>query len=164
MKDHYFHFRFAERLLQNGFFNSFRDFKTLFFTGIAHGEHLLYYNFLFYLLLIPFTYISPLFLAIKLYAIIALSLIGVIIFYFFKKNEIKYPFLWAVGFFTAIGLGSFWRLFLSRPFVLSPLIIILLVLAIHKRKFFWIFILSFLPLFWHTSTFFVPILVMIVYF
>lgn len=162
--DHYFHFRFASRLLDDGFFNSFRNFKTIYFTGIAQGDHFLYYNFIFYLVLIPFTFITPLFLAIKLYAIVSVSLIGIILYLIFRKLDIKYAFLWAVGFFTAIGLGSFWRLFLSRPFVLSPLIILLLLLAIHKKKYFWIFILSFIPLFWHTATFFVPILAATVYF
>ena len=128
------------------------------------GEHLLYYNFLFYTVLIPFTFITPLFLAIKLYALIVVSLIGVIIFLFLKKIGIKYSFIWTVGFFSILGMSSLYRLFLSRPFVLSPLIILLLILAIHKKKYFWIFILSFIPLFWHTATFFVPILVVIVYF
>jgi hypothetical protein len=162
--DHYFHFRFAERLLQNGFFDSFRNFKTIYFTNVAQGEHFLYYNFIFYLVLIPFTYITPLYLAIKIYAIVVISLIGVIIFSFIKNLSIKYPFLWSIGFFAVIGLSSFWRLFLSRPFVFSPLIILLLILAIHRKRYLWIFILSFIPLFWHTATFFVPILVSIVYF
>lgn len=163
--DHYFHFRFAERILKNdGFLYSFRNFKTIYFTNVANGEHLLYYNFIFYLVLLPFTLISPLFLAIKLYAIVIASLIGVIIYSFIKNLGIKYPFIWSVAFFATIGIGSFWRLFLSRPFVLSPLLIILLILALHRNKYFWIFILSFIPLFWHTATFFVPLLVTVIYF
>lgn len=162
--DHYFHFKFASRLLDNGFLHSFRDFKTIYFTGIAHGEHLLYYNFLFYLVLIPFTFVTPLFLAIKLFAIISVSLIGTILYFVFKKLHIKYAFLWSIGFFAAVGLSTFWRLFLSRPFVLSPFVILLLIIALHKKKYFWIFILSFIPLFWHTATFFVPILVSVIYF
>ena len=162
--DHYFHFRFAQQLVQNGFFNSFRDFKTLAFTGIAHGEHFLYYNFLFYTVLIPFTFFTPLYLGIKLFAIISVSLIGAILYFFIKKINIKYPFLWTVGFFAIIGLSSFWRLFLSRPFVFSPMIIILLLLAVHKRKYFWIFFLSFIYLFWHTSTFLIPLATVFVYF
>jgi hypothetical protein len=164
--DHYFHFRFAERIFNNpnGFFDSFRDFKTIYFTNIANGVHLLYYNFLFYIILIPFTFITPLYLGIKLFAIVSIAFIGTILFYIFRKLNIKYSFLWAVGFFLVIGFGTFWRLFLSRPFVLSPIIILLLILAIYKKKYFWIFFLSFIPLFWHTATFFVPILVFIIYF
>lgn len=162
--DHYFHFRFAQRLIDNGFLNSFRDFKTIYFTGIAQGEHLLYYVFLFYGVLIPFTFLTPLYLGIKLFAIVSASLIGVILFYVLKKLDIKYSFFWTIGFFSFIGLSSFLRLFLSRPFVLSPLIILLLLLAIHKRKYIWVFILSFIPLFWHTATFFVPLLVGGLYF
>ena len=162
--DHYFHFRFAQGLLNNGFFNSFRHFQTIYFTGIAHGEHFLYYNFLFYLVLIPFTFLTPLYLGIKLFAITSVALIGTIFYIFFKKINIKCSFLWAVGFFAIIGLSSFWRLFLSRPFVFSPAIIILLLLALHKRKYFWIFFLSFIYLFWHTSTFLIPFAVVFIYF
>lgn len=162
--DHYFHFKFASRLLNSGFMHSFRDFKTIYFTGVAHGQHLLYYVFLFYAVLIPFTFLTPLYLGIKLFAIFSVSLIGTVIYFILRKLNIKYAFLWAIGFFSFIGMGAFWRLFLSRPFVLSPLIILLLLLAIHKRKYMWIFILSFIPLFWHTATFFVPLLVGGLYF
>ena len=162
--DHYFHFRFVERLLNNRFFDSFRDFKNIYFTNVTNGGHFLYYNFIFYVVLIPFSLITPLYLGIKLFAVTILSIIGTILYFIFKKLDIRYAFLWAVGFFSAIGLGSFWRLFLSRPFVFSPIIILLLILAIHKKQYFWIFLLSFIPLFWHTATFFVPILVMGVYF
>ncbi len=162
--DHYFHFRFAQGLLENGFFHSFRDFQSIYFTGIAHGEHFLYYNFLFYLTLIPFTFLTPLYLGIKLFAIVSVSFIGTLLYFFIKKMNIKYPFLWAVGFFCFVGVSTLWRLFLSRPFVFSPIIIILLLLALHYRKYYWIFILSFLYLFWHTSTFLIPFLVVFVYF
>jgi hypothetical protein len=162
--DHYFHFRFAERFIQNGFLNSFQDFKTIYFTNVANGDHLLYYNFLFYLVLIPFTLINPLYLGIKLFAAISVSFIGTILYFFIKKMNIKYSFLWAIGFFSVIGLSSFWRLFLSRPFVLSPLIILLLIWAVYEKKYFWVFIFSFIILFWHTATFLLPLAVVILYF
>lgn len=164
--DHFFHFRFAEQIAHNpdGFLDSFRDFKTLYFTNIADGGHFMYYNFLFYLVLIPFTYLTPLYLGIKLFAVMILALIGLILYSFIKDLGIKYPFLWSVGFFSVIGLGSYWRLFLSRPFVFSPLIILMLVWALHKKKPFWIFSLSFICLFWHTATFLVPLGVAVLYF
>jgi hypothetical protein len=162
--DHYFHFRFAEQLVQNGFFNSFHHFQTLYFTNITNGEHLMYYNFLFYAVLIPFTFLNPLFLGIKLFAVFSVALIGTILYFLFKKMDIRYSFFWTVGFFSAIGVGSFWRLFLSRPFVLSPIIILLLIFAIHKKRYFWIFFLSFICLFWHTATFLVPLMGAVVYF
>lgn len=162
--DHYFHFRFAEKLLQDGFFDSFRNFKSIYFTNVANGQYFIYYNFLFYALLLPFTLITPLFLSIKLYAIIIISLIGVIIYLFFKKIGIKYAFFWAVGFFAITGLVSFFRMFLSRPYVLAPAFILLLILAVHKKKYFYIFLLSFFYLFWHTATFLLPIFVGVIYF
>jgi hypothetical protein len=162
--DHYFHLRFAEQITQNGFNESFRNFDTLPFTKIAQGEHFLYYNFLFYFSLIPFTLITPLFLGIKLFAIFILALIGFLLFYFLKQIGIRYSFWWSLGFFVSIGIGTCWRLFLARPFVFSPLIVLLLILALYKRKSFWIFFLSFIYLFWHTATFMVPLIVILVYF
>ncbi|MEI6022846.1 MAG: hypothetical protein WCQ32_03350 [bacterium] len=161
--DHYFHFRFASQLLDNGFWHSFRSFKTIYFSGIARGDHFLYYNFLFYAVLIPFTYITPLYIGIKFYAVCILALIGTIFYVVFRKMHILYPFLWALGFFVVLGFGSFYRIFLSRPFVFSPVILVLFTIALHKRKYFWIFVCAFLPLFWHTATFFVPVLIAIVY-
>lgn len=162
--DHFFHFRFAEQIRENGFLNSFQDFQTLPFTKIAQGQHFLYYNFLFYLVLIPLSFITPLFLGIKLFAVVFLALIGTILYLFFRKNQIKYSFLWSLGFFIALGIGTLWRLFLSRPFVFSPLIILLLILALHKKKYLWVFLLSFIYLFWHTATFLVPLGVILIYF
>ncbi len=162
--DHYFHFRFAEKMLSEGFFDSFRNFKSIYFSNVANGGYFIYYNFLFYLVLLPFTFITPLFLAIKLYAVAIISLIGALVYFFIKKIDIRYPFLWAVGFFALIGSGSIWRMFLSRPYVFAPIFLLMLILAIYKRKYFWVFILSFFYLFWHTATFFLPLLIGIIYF
>src|SRR5690242_19291469 len=58
--DHFFHFRFAQEMLSNGFFSSFQDFKSIYFSRAAQGnDYFIYYNFIFYLLVIPFTFIKP---------------------------------------------------------------------------------------------------------
>jgi hypothetical protein len=161
--DHYFHFKFASGLLEHGFWDSFRHFKTIYFSNIAQGAHFLYYNFLFYAVLIPFTYVAPLYLGIKLYAILILSLIGTIFYILFRKLHVQYPFLWSAAFFVVLGVGSFLRLFLSRPFVFSPVILLLFTVALYKRKYLWIILLACIPLFWHTATFFIPVLIAVVY-
>jgi len=162
--DHYFHFRFAERLVSDGFLNSFYNFKSLYFTNITQGGHFIYYNFLFYLVVIPFTLITPLFFAIKIYALFILALIGSTLYWFIKKLGIKYSFLFTILFFSIIGDSSLVRLFLSRPFVFAPIFILLIILAIYKKKYFAIFTITFLYLFWHTATFFIPLIVGFVYF
>lgn len=162
--DHYFHFRFAEQMHQNGFLNSFRDFKSIYFTKIAQGDYFIYYNFLYYLVVLPFSFITPLFMGIKLYAVFIIGLIGAFMYWSLKKLDTSYAFLWTFSFFALIGVSPLWRLFLSRPYVLAPTLIILLVVALYKKSYFWIFALSFLYLFWHSATFFFPLLVVAAYF
>jgi len=163
--DHYFHFRFAEKLLNDGFLNSFYNFKSIYFTKIAQGgEHFIYYNFLFYIVLLPFTYITPLFVAIKLYAVFIIALIGAMLYMFIKKIGIKYPFLCSVLFFTIMGTVSLSRMFLSRPYVFGPVFLLLLILVLYKKKYNWACWITFFYLFWHTATFFVPLIIGLVYF
>lgn len=161
--DHYFHFRFAQEMHNNGFFNSFRDFKSIYFTKVAQGDYFIYYNFLYYFVVLPFTYITPLYLGIKLYAIFIFGLIGLALYFIFNEFNIKYSFIWAVAFFSCIGVPSFWRLFISRPYVFAPILLLLLLVALYKRNYLWIFIISFVYLFWHGATFFFPIIISTIY-
>ena len=47
--DHFFHFRFAQQMLSNGFFQSFWNFKSIYFSKMAQGNaYFMYYNFIFY--------------------------------------------------------------------------------------------------------------------
>jgi hypothetical protein len=164
--DHYFHFRFTQQIISSDstFLESFRSFDTLALTNIADGVHFLYYKFLFYIFVAPFTFITPLFVGMKLFAVVILSLIGYFLYKIINDLGIRYPFLWSVGFFAAIGVGAFGRLFLSRPFVFSPIIVLLIALAMYKKKYIWIYILSFLCLFWHTATLLIPIIFALIYF
>src|SRR5690349_8327562 len=80
--DHFFHFRFASWIVDHGFFQSFRDLKAIYFSKIAQGnQYFVYYNFLFYLVIIPFTFITPLTLGIKLYAVFAVAFAFWLLYY-----------------------------------------------------------------------------------
>jgi hypothetical protein len=162
--DHYFHIRFAEKIFNNGFFESFRDFKSLYFTKITAGEHFIYYNFLFYLVLIPFTFVTPLYLGIKFYAIFIMASTGTILYRIIKSFNIKYSFVHVVLFFAIISPVLTQRLFLARPFVFAPVLLLLLLTMLYKRKYLWVFLFSFLYLFWHTATFFMPFIISVVFF
>ena len=44
--DHFFHFRFAEQMRQNGFLESFRNFKAIYFSKMAQGNnYFVYFDF-----------------------------------------------------------------------------------------------------------------------
>ena len=163
--DHFFHFRFAEHLRQNGFLNSFHDFKSIYLSKIAQGgDYAVYYNFLFYLVLIPFTYIEPLFLAIKLYAVLIAALSFTLIYWCCLRLNIKHSLIWVGVIFALTNHVGIWRLFLSRPYALAPALLLMLVVFLKRRNYWGVFTINLIYLFWHSATFFFPLGVTIVYY
>jgi len=162
--DQFFHFRFAYEIKQNGFLESFHNFKSIFFSKMAQGDYyFLYYNFIFFLVIIPFTFIEPLFLGIKLYGVLSATLSFTLIYAYLKKLKINNAFWFILFGIASVGSGLLFRFFTSRPFVLAPAFLLFLLLALHKKRYFWVGALSFLYLFWHSSTFFFTICVTAVY-
>lgn len=163
--DHFFHIRFAEAIRQNGFFESFQNFKSIYFSKHAQGnEYFIYYNFLFYLVLIPFTYLKPLFLGIKLYSVFSASLSFTLLYFCFSRFSIKYPFVWTILSIGIFGSYTIYRFFLSRPFTLAPILLVFFVFLLSRKNYFYIFLFSFLYLFWHSATFYFPIGISLVFF
>lgn len=163
--DHYFHFRFAEQMREYGFFHSLKDFKSIYLSNMAEGNlYFVYYNFLFYLVIIPFTYINPLYLGIKLYAVCAAALAFTVLYWCLKKIDIKNPFIWVLLILAISNTSSIWRFFLSRPYTLAPTLLLLLLVFLYKKKYYAVFIVSLIYFFWHSATFFMPIVVTLVYF
>ncbi len=163
--DHFFHFRFVEQMRQNGFFQSFWNFKAIYFSNMAQGDHyFVYYNFLFFLLAAPFAFITPLFLGIKLYAVFAVAGAFTLLYWCLKKLEIKNPYIWTLVFFAITSTASMWRFFLSRPYALAPSLLLLLLVFLYRKNYIGVFLVSFAYLFWHSSTFFMPPIVVIAYF
>ncbi|HEY4512476.1 MAG TPA: hypothetical protein VJH63_02325 [Candidatus Paceibacterota bacterium] len=150
---------------ENGILQSFFDFKSIYFSKMAQGnEYFVYYNFLFYLFVIPFTFIKPLFLGIKLYGVIAASLGFTGLYWCLKKLSVAMPFFWTAIIFSITGPVLLIRFFISRPFTLAPVLLLLLLYFLHKKSYFWVFFISFIYLFWHSSTFFFPLIVIFTYF
>lgn len=163
--DHFFHFRFAEIMRDKGLLESFRDFKSLYFSKMAQGnDYFVYYNFLFYLFIIPFTYIKPIFLGIKLYAVIVASGAFTILYWCLRSVGVRYAFLSTFILFGVIGNGLLFRFFLSRPYILAPALLLLLLYCLHKKKYWGVFFLNLIYLFWHSSTFFFSFGIVVVYF
>lgn len=163
--DHFFHIRFAEVLRTQGFFNSFENFKSIYFSQMAQGnEYFVYYNFLFYLLLIPFSFSEPIFLGIKLYAIFSASLAFTIFYYCLKNINIKNSFIWLIIAFSLLGTNLVFRFFLSRPYTLAPALLLILLYFLWKKKYVGTFIISLVYLFWHSATFYFTVAVIGVYY
>ncbi len=162
--DHFFHFRFAEVMRTEGFFTAFREFHALQFSKMAEGIYFTYYNFLFYLAILPFTYLEPLYLGIKLYAVTAAAGFFTVLYVALRYFRVPYAFVWTVGVFSLASVESLWRLLSSRPFVLAPAFLIVLVLLLHRRHRLGAGLLSFVYLFWYSATFFLPIVVAMAYY
>ena len=163
--DHFFHFRFAQEMLSHGFFQSFWNFKSIYFSKMAQGNaYFMYYNFIFYLVVIPFTFIAPLYLGIKLYAVFIAAIAFTLLYWCLKKFEIRNPFIWTLVILSITSVGSIWRFFLSRPYALAPSLLLLLLYFLYRKNKTGAFIVSFAYLFWHSSTFFMPLCVAIVYY
>ena len=163
--DHFFHFRFVEQMQQNGFFQSFWDFPSIYFSKMAQGNaYFVYYNFLFYLVILPFTFITPLYLGIKLYAVFAVALAIVLLYYCLKKFEIKNPLILTLVITAITSTAALWRFFLSRPYALAPSILLVLLLFLYKRNYVGVFIVSLLYMYWHSATFFMPICVAVAFY
>lgn len=162
--DHFFHFRFAEQVRNHGLLKSFYDFKSIYFSKMAHGpQYFVYYNFIFYLLLVPFSFITPLFVAIKLYAVFAVSATLALFYWCLRKFGVRGALFWTLAVFSIAGTSSLFRFFLSRPYTLAPILLILLLYFLNKKKYLGVFFINLIYLFWHSSTFFFPLCVTILY-
>ncbi|MEK7641894.1 MAG: hypothetical protein AAB365_02775 [Patescibacteria group bacterium] len=163
--DHFFHFRFASEMVSQGFFSSFHDFQAIYFSKMAQGgEYFVYYNFLFYIAVLPFTLITPLYLGIKLYAVFAASVAFALLFLCLKKLDIKNPFVWTAIIIAITNVSSIWRFFLSRPYALAPSLLLLLIVFLYKRNYVGVFLVTMGYFYWHSATFFLPFCVALGYF
>jgi hypothetical protein len=162
--DHFFHFRFAETMTEKGFFNSFTDFKALYFSKMAQGgDYFVYYNFLFYLAIIPLTAIAPLFLAIKLYGVIAVTLTFTVFYWCLERLRVKGAFLWTAIIFAMSGVGLIARFMTSRPFTLAPALLLLQLYFLHKKKYLPVLLVTLIYFFWHSATFYFPLGITFIY-
>lgn len=159
LDDPLFHIRFAEILKERGF-SAFSQFHWLYFSKISlNQQYFIYYNFLFYLILLPFTYISPLVLALKLYGIFFASLSFSIFYWFLLKIRIRNSFVWLVLLLSILNYSAIWRFLMARPFTLAPALLIIELYFLYKKKYWGVFFISLMYFYWHTATFFLPLIV-----
>jgi|GEM_PF-2490114 len=164
LDDHFFHIRFAESIIEQGP-KAFTDFQSIYFSKIvSEHRHLIYYNFLFYLALLPFSLISPLAIGIKLFGVFALAGSLTIVYIFLRGMAVRFSFIWTLVFLITLAeSGLIIRLLSARPFALAPVFLIALLYAFYRRRSGIAFLLAFMYFYWHTASFFLPVLLAVSY-
>ena len=163
LDDQFFHIRFTEIIKERGL-DAFRDFKWLYFSKIAQDQsYFENYHFLFYLTLLPFTAITPLYLGIKWYAIIFGALAFTGLYYFLRKLGEKYPLIWTVLIFAAVNTRFVLRFINARPLTLAPVLLLFILYLLYRKKYLGALFLSLFYFLWHSATFIFPLVVAGVY-
>lgn len=158
LDDHLFYIRFAEIIREKGL-SAINDFHWIYFSKISQESMPVYYSFLFYFALIPFTFIKPLILAIKLYGVVFFALSFTILYYFLLKAGAKRPFLWTIIPLAIVNIGGLNRFLSARPFTLAPALLLLELYFLYKRKYWGIFLISLTYFYWHNTTFIFTLLI-----
>ncbi len=158
--DQFFNIRFSAMIREEGF-SVLREFDWFAFMSPSPWIS----NLLFYVFLIPFTAVSPLEIGIKLYGVMAIAGTFGMLYYFFSTVRTRYPFLYtllASALFLSAAL--FWRLLNARAFVLAPAFLLLELVFLLRGRYVAAGTVSFLYFFWHTGTFFFPLIVAFAHF
>lgn len=165
LDDHFFHIRFVQLAAEQGL-RAFTDFQSVPFSEIvASGEHLIYYNFLFYLVLWPFSLLSPAVIGIKLFGLLAMAASLTVVYGILRRISVRHAFLWSIFFLVVLAeSGLLIRLLSARPFALAPVLLILLLYFLYRERRLATFTVAFAYFYWHTATFFLPAFVAVGYF
>jgi len=163
LDDQFFNIRFSQLIRKQGF-DVFNNFHWIYFSKFSQENQIMFSNPLFYIFLTLFTYVNPLFFGIKLYAIFSATLLFTTLFYFLVKIKEKNAFLWTILFFAITSNAFIWKMLMARAFVIAPAFLLLLLLFAYNKKYGAIFVVSCLYFFWHTATFFLPVVVVLTYF
>lgn len=164
LDDQFFHIRFAEIIKERGL-DAFRDFKWLYFSKIAQDQtYFENYHFLFYLTLLPFTLVNPLYLGIKFYGLVFGALAFSLLYFVLRRLEVKYSFFWTVFTIAAVSTRYLLRFLNARPLTLAPALLLLLVYFLYRKKYKQAFLISLFYFYWHSATFIFPLVVAVTYF
>lgn len=163
MDDPMFHIRFAALLVEKGP-SIFSEFPWLHHSDIAQEQkYFIYYNFLFYLALTIFSIVKPLYVGLQLYGIVSFAGILTALYYVLSKLKISYRLLWIL-LFVSIFATDLGRLFVARPFVIAPMLMILQMLFLYQQRKIAAVVVSMMYIFWHPATFFLPLLSLLIYY
>lgn len=159
LDDQFFNIKFAELIRERGM-TAFSHFDW--FSGV--GPYAWHANMLFYVFLIPFTFVEPLELGIKFYAIASFSFTFCVVYAFFSVLRMRFAFVSTLALLAIFFMPLvIWHLLMARAFVILPALLLLELILLIRRRYLWITILAFLYFFWHIGTFFFPLVVAVVY-
>lgn len=159
LDDQFFNIKFAELIRERGM-AAFSHFDW--FSGV--GPYAWHANMLFYVFLIPFTFVEPLELGIKLYAVASFSFTFCVVYTFFSVLRMRSAFVSTLVILAILFVPLIiWHFLMARAFVVLPAVLLLELILLIRRRFFWIAILAFLYFFWHIGTFFFPLAVAVIY-
>jgi hypothetical protein len=159
LDDQFFNIKFAELIRERGG-EAFLHFNW--FSAV--GSYAWVANPLFYIALIPFTFFDSLELGIKFFAVLSLSLTFSVLYHFLSFVRVKFAFV-STLLILAILLPplSLWHFLMARAFVILPAILLLILLFLFQKRYVAIGMLTFLYFFWHSATFFFPLVVALAY-
>ncbi len=161
--DQFFNIRFAQIVRSHGL-GAFNGFHWIYFSKFSLGNQAFFSDPLFYVAMVPFTFVNPLFLGIKLAAVLFASLIFTFFYFFLLKLREKHAFIWTIAFFSILNYAYVWKMLMARSFVIAPAVLLVLLYFAHTKKYYWVFGISFIYFFWHIATFFFPLGVVVLYF
>jgi len=151
--DHFFHFKYANMLRTEGW-SEMKDFKGGFLMKTENGESKFGLS-LFHLAIIPFTYFQDKILGLKLSDIfLAASALG-LFYYVLRKAKITYPLFFTFALLVSPFLIH--RLLMGRSYVLTISLVFLEIYLASKKDYGKLFFVTLIHLFWHSSTFWLPI-------
>ncbi|MCX5680559.1 MAG: hypothetical protein NTZ95_07985 [Candidatus Omnitrophica bacterium] len=136
--DSYYHIKLAEMIRDHGPIQNFPWAQY----SVLGKDTFADFDFLFHLLLIPFTFAGLIF-GIKLAGVIFPAILVTILYLIIAKRELPFPFFWAVSIFAS-GFFFTHRMMYVRPYLISIPLSLLIVDAIIDKKEIKLFILTFL--------------------
>lgn len=143
--DSHLYIKIAEMTKDNGIMREFPWMYTSTMNSNFSGLHFLYY-----FLLIPFTFFGDLIFGAKLASIFFISLLFAAIYGILKMFEIRLKLLWFIFLFSSSGYFLF-RMNSARPLSLSVILYLLIFYALIKRNKTLLFLSSFLSVWAHAS-------------
>ncbi len=159
LDDQFFSIKFAELIRERGM-EAFSHFDW--FSAV--GSYAWHANILFYIFLIPFTFVEPLELGIKLYAVASLSFTFCVTYAFFSVLRKRSAFVLTLALLAIFFIPlTIWHLLMARAFVILPALLLLELIFLLRKRYVSAAILAFLYFFWHVGTFFFPLVVAVVY-
>ncbi len=143
--DSHLYIKLAELTRDNGLIKEFPWLNATVMKDNFTGLHFLYY-----ILLIPFTFFGDLIFGAKIASLFFLSVMAAVFYMVLKNLKLKYSFFWFLFLLASSGYFLF-RMNLARPLNFSVIFLLLIFYALVKKNNLLLFIVSFFYVWAHGS-------------